>query len=517
MEKITDLFKALFHQPQKEVPATAAPARRNTNEKQHFEIRSTEDARTLFLSLGYANDILIKRNCDAETVAAFKKYADSTLMRQWLAEKCTSQLQTIAEGDTVEYHDIIRQILEAAKYWGIDFIDRELLLKAWEVLWKKEMPTPWLIAQMRFYLPRISTADVPLSDWMAHALSYLQEHFPEDYEKARYGDFLYEFKEEAAELYGRTLEGTEMQCDSVRLVPMTAELTDTIFQHYSEKYNGNAAALREVLCHLNCTFGADDGTLFLTGCSAPAQSYSHQSWDHHRFLVVIHAAGIQEEVECKRGITDGVFRVYCCPDVLLPYADAISDAATCYRNRPARKAFEQEMTQNLPDYRLCNAMSEDHERLIARIPSCFGYLKERIAGNPLEKLLSMLIGLCEQYAPEYGIHNTTFGEPATEEEFAQWEAQHGCTLPEDLKDFLRFANGAELPFCSANFFSLDRFGLYDDCMEEGYISIGDAIGDGTTLCFRKADGMVCVADHEDPDIWECGMDGLLEWIMEFAE
>ncbi len=520
MANFTDFLKGLFGQSPKAAaenptPSPKIPQAPKKNEKQHVEIRSAEDAKALFLSLDYANDITIERNFDAETVAAFKAHANSDLMRQWTAEKCEEQLKTIAGGDTENYHEILKLLLSNAEYWGMYIIDRDLLLQAWEILWKKEKPTAWLVSQMKLYLKKADPEDDSIFLWMERALSYLQENFPDDYEKARYGDFLYEFKEEVTELRGRRLENGEINCGGFRFTAMPDKVLDTIFEHYNKQYNGDPAALRESLCDLNCTYGVEDDTLLLTSDSQPVDSYYHRSWDHYHFMIVLHGTESVYRVECKRDIADGRFRVYTCPEELLPYADAISDAVTCYRNRPAKNAFEKAMEQERPGFRLVNAMHDDRKRLMERIPSCFGYLKERLTGNPLAEILEALIAVCEEHAPEYGIHNTTFGEPATEEEFAQWEKSHGCKLPEDLKDFLRFANGAELPCCSANIFSLDRFGLYDDCMEEGYVSIGDAIGDGTTLCFRKADGEICVEDHGE--ISECGMDGLLEWILDFAE
>lgn len=75
MANFTDFLKGLFGQSPKAAaekpnPSPKIPQAPKKNEKQHVEIRSAEDAKALFLSLDYANDITIERNFDAETVAA---------------------------------------------------------------------------------------------------------------------------------------------------------------------------------------------------------------------------------------------------------------------------------------------------------------------------------------------------------------------------------------------------------------------------------------------------------------
>lgn len=518
MSIFKDLFKKLAGDSPNAAPQTAPAPKPQEPDWKHMEIRSTEDAKALFLALFYEKNYAIERYCDEKTAAGYEAHSTSELRKQWATEKCEEQLRQLANGDTAQHHEYMVQILNAAEYYGIGILPKELLMQAWDAIWEREKPTAWLVARMRFYLERTSGKDEWIYRWMDHAIPYVRENFPEDWKRgASYGDYLYNFLDAVKQLRGFRLELRETDCGAFRLVRASDAVLNTIFDHYHEKLGGDAAALRETLCELNCTYGADDGTLFLTAACSNCDSYSHQTWYHYYFMVVLHESGSVHRVECKRDLADGRFRVESCPEELQPFAEAISQAVTCYRNKPATKAFEAACKQEQPDFHMENARYDDCKRLLARIPSCFGHLKERLAGNPLAEILEELIDVCEECAPQYGIQNTTFGEPATEEELAAWEKSHHCKLPEDLKDFLRFANGVSLPFESATIEPLERIGMYAEYMPNNYVYFGFIIGDGTELRFRKEDGEICEWDHETDEIIELGIDGLLEWIKDCAD
>ena len=64
-----------------------------------------------------------------------------------------------------------------------------------------------------------------------------------------------------------------------------------------------------------------------------------------------------------------------------------------------------------------------------------------IPNNSLTEEIKEIVSLCQQLEDRY---DSYFNPPASEEEIIAWENEHGITIPETYKDWLRFSNGSEI-------------------------------------------------------------------------
>ncbi|MBR3025453.1 MAG: SMI1/KNR4 family protein, partial [Oscillospiraceae bacterium] len=81
-----------------------------------------------------------------------------------------------------------------------------------------------------------------------------------------------------------------------------------------------------------------------------------------------------------------------------------------------------------------------------------------------------------------------FNEPATEEQIEKLEKTHNIKLPEEYKEFLRFANGATIMGTSATIYGTDMFGVRDMMVPVDYFTVGERIGDGERIALNLEDG-----------------------------
>lgn len=81
-----------------------------------------------------------------------------------------------------------------------------------------------------------------------------------------------------------------------------------------------------------------------------------------------------------------------------------------------------------------------------------------------------------------------FNEPATEEQIEKLEKTHNIKLPEEYKEFLRFANGATIMGTSATIYGTDMFGVRDMMVPVDYFTVGERIGDGERIALNPEDG-----------------------------
>ena len=70
------------------------------------------------------------------------------------------------------------------------------------------------------------------------------------------------------------------------------------------------------------------------------------------------------------------------------------------------------------------------------------------------------------------------------------EERLGFRLPHSYREFLKFANGAKIMGTSATIYGLGMIGVSDPMVPDGYLTIGEYIGDGERLALSKADGEV---------------------------
>ena len=75
------------------------------------------------------------------------------------------------------------------------------------------------------------------------------------------------------------------------------------------------------------------------------------------------------------------------------------------------------------------------------------------------------LSLCDRLEAKYG--KAEFGAPVTESEMAQWETANQVTIPEDLKEWLRFAGKSKFKGISLEFYPITQFRK-----EQDYVVIG---------------------------------------------
>ncbi len=113
-----------------------------------------------------------------------------------------------------------------------------------------------------------------------------------------------------------------------------------------------------------------------------------------------------------------------------------------------------------------------------------------IPDNSLTEEIKEIVRLSEQNVREYGANAFSFEPPASEEELAAWENEHGISIPETYKDWLRFSNGSRIQMDLANFLGVQRIVVNSDIVPDNLVIIGTLVGDGELLCFSKQTGEI---------------------------
>lgn len=89
------------------------------------------------------------------------------------------------------------------------------------------------------------------------------------------------------------------------------------------------------------------------------------------------------------------------------------------------------------------------------------------------------LSLCERLEVKYG--KAEFGAPVTESEITQWETVNQVTIPEDLKEWLRFAGESKFKGIPLEFYSISQFKK-----EQDYVIIGER--ENTPIAFETESG-----------------------------
>lgn len=106
--------------------------------------------------------------------------------------------------------------------------------------------------------------------------------------------------------------------------------------------------------------------------------------------------------------------------------------------------------------------------------------------NAMKKDFDEIVKLCEEKVEEYGERASYFMEPATEEEILDWENKTGIKMPEDYKQWLKFAKACQMCQTIASLiFPSDK---QPEFLPNEYVLIGYVVGDGEVLCFSKNTG-----------------------------
>lgn len=83
-----------------------------------------------------------------------------------------------------------------------------------------------------------------------------------------------------------------------------------------------------------------------------------------------------------------------------------------------------------------------------------------------------------------------FYAPTSDTEIVTWEEKYKITIPEQYKEWLKFANGAKLKGDFVRFFALNQFIINETDYEEPIVIIGNVIGDGEILAFSISTGEI---------------------------
>ena len=119
------------------------------------------------------------------------------------------------------------------------------------------------------------------------------------------------------------------------------------------------------------------------------------------------------------------------------------------------------------------------------------YIPE-IPNNSLTEEIKEIVELSKKLEKEYDFE---YAPPATEEEISAWESEHGITIPETYKDWLRFSNGSVIKNQLAVFWGIKMIGSCDQFLPNDLVSIGELIGDGEFLCFSKKSQKIVRENH----------------------
>ncbi len=467
-------------------------------EKLHIEINSIDDAKALFVKCGGDYHYCIKKRYDEETNAAFDNYSSSEIRKKWALQLYCDLLTDIAGGDTNGFEDKLSKVNGIFNMWLGDGDDLRFSLysDAWQKVLLNEQITLADVRLLTTYLSlAIQRCGVDSLAKLLPCLKYsdlvFKELFSDEYEKQSFNSPIAKYKDRSSILRAKVREGTLLNAGDAYFDTIDEDTVEVFYGHYRSKYKGSTDAMREIFNSLNCGYGASCGGVLLTGMNYEADSYDYNREYTYKFVAVIYQTGQVKELVCRRSKTDGRFEFYLSPDDE-QYKEDLSAAIEFYRNLPARKAFEEQIKTTLSDLKQAAKM-----RVLSSIPTAFGYLKERLSKDALAEKIDQLIDYVEELAPDYGIENTIFGEPATLSDIIEWENTNKCKLPESYRMFLLFANGAVILNDSTRIAGLDSLITDAEYMDRDYIIMGSLIGDGTLLCFSRSTSEIVMWDHSE--------------------
>ena len=464
--------------------------------KQHFAIKDEGDARELFFlcDTDYRNKL--KENYDEETVKNFEQYATSEKKQEWIAQECRALLTGIIEGDRDKLYQKLSQISGRCEYWisadGDDLAD--IYTQTCKVLFEGEAPVP--VVCINSYLNLFTKRFNPLhvKELVDITEAYLRKNFAQEYEKGDYSGPVQSFKRLCAQLRGKIAELSPAENSyEFHFTETAPQILDTIFESYMDKYQDDAT-VKEELAYLNCAYGVSNEEIFLTAASEAVESFYNHSWDMYDFVAVLSHKNIVMDFRCKRVEQDGKLSITHSNGPVAEYQDMLMEAVAFFRNKEERELFFKEIEQKHGGANVYALRTEAHNAFFSRFPLHYEEELQRIGDNPMADTLKKLLELCEGKAHENGYETTKIAKPATMEEIEAWEQTHNMKLPESYCHFLCFANGVQLLDDRERLWSLNTIGRDDEYLE-GYLSIGEMIGDGTTICLSKTTGNAYVEDH----------------------
>lgn len=508
-------FRNLFSRSTNNTPDAPKPVKQEEQSPKHFQIDSAEDAKKL-LQLCEFNEYRMKNQYDSETCRNFSRFAESSLKKQWAADYCTELLNGIKNGISGDISQGLSKFNNICDYYISSDCFIELYTDVWRNLFSsgKKVPTVLIKDYLKLFTGRFSKSAPEAEELIKLTLSQIE------HEEPSYS--IDELKRTCIAVRGiiSDMNGADSSFN-FEFALTEPSVIETLRNYYLDKYNGDNEAAKEDSACLNCYYGVKNYSIFLTASSDAADSSFYHSWDIYEFAAVFFAEDTASVFRCKRG-EDGRFVIekgYKVSEPLLEkYEPVISAAISFYRNKEESDKFRDKLSSQMGDgYSFNKERFKADSELQKSFGSSFGYLLEHIPDNSLSDVLKMLVDFCEENAPRHGLKNTFFGEPATAEEIEACEKRIGMALPESIKEFLAFANGAQIINCSDVLHGTAKI-CNNEYIGDEYLLIGSIIGDGTMLCCRKSDGCCGEFDHETGDFRSFGnYGGMLEYIMDLNE
>ncbi len=495
-----------------------------------FIVTDTKTARQFFMACDGDYSIMIKQF--PEVYETFKTVTDYKMLHDLTKEFAIKKFSGLLTGEEDNIPSVASKVYDVARHWGMDFYDDEIIVKLTAVAELSNKRSPNTTGRFGKDYPKQFQHDTWLNNYLKQynnrgerilkvqplvdmTYDYLTTKYPNNHDY---------YIDEVIKLCS-TLKGLilELQIPDASL-GMEFTLSDEddidkIITEFSDLCNGSAGHIKGMIHQLNCIYGVRTPAFFLTAASTAVDHGSNNSWDTFRFAVVFYQENVTAVFECRRD-KDGYFY----PEskfreqypVLLKYKRELAQTIAFYRNRNALEAFRKGLADN---YASGNYARQ--KALCKSFGDCFAYMRERIQDQSIKDTLNELLDCCEEVSPIIGIDQTTFYEPATEQDLQECETRTGIIIPRPMREFLMFSNGATLFENSTTIYAASEIGKYtldgyDDANAKIYIPIGDFIGDGTAFVLNKTNGDVGEYDHETGEVTIYGdFEDFLGEVMEF--
>lgn len=464
-------------------------------QRKFVEINSEEAAKELFFACQPYSKL--KENYTEGTVKKFEQFATSEKKKEWVIEECKQILRDIVQGDRENIYDKLTKINGRCGYFLGSKSDvlAEAYTHACKVLFDSgEERFAVCIHEYLSYLKN-SQNPVVAKELMDITEKYYKEKYPEEYAHGSMDSHPQKFKRVCCMLRGMLRElAPADNTNGFRFVLSSEEALRQIVLWYRNKYNDDAA-VKESIAELNCAYGVENDKVFLTARCSDADSYVLHDWDRFWFVAILKETGEVLDFRCRREAEDGGFVADYYGGSSKEQWLLLESAVEFYRNRQERKLFFEAYSQKHVGETMDVLMKSAHKGLLSRFKRHYEKEYKRINDNPLKKTLLKIVNLCEEKGPVYGYKNTIIAKPATEDDITAWEMEHGVSLSDNYKHFLRFANGIQF-FDSSEYISgLKGLNPTDEYLKADYIHMGEMIGDGTMICMSKTNGRVYVVDH----------------------
>ena len=114
------------------------------------------------------------------------------------------------------------------------------------------------------------------------------------------------------------------------------------------------------------------------------------------------------------------------------------------------------------------------------------FKEKQVPDNQLKEVITELLEWCDHQEEEGELGKTFFNDGLSEKPITEWEQKNDITIPESYKDWLHFSGKCVINSTTARFFAPEDFRF--EYVPDGYVVIGEMIGDGEVVCFSKESG-----------------------------